>query len=386
MFLSSYTRRRVCWTRHSARGARDGLVHSLARSGRTATTKRSSFAHVESLPPRLSAAAGPTFRWRRWGSVITSLPDALSESGTAEMLDTFGGARSTETDGEGAPLIMPLSVPWGASNTVDPDAGCRSRCRGRRAGRSRSISRGSYVRRRRLGRARRHALRPTAADTVAVLAPRVERHRNRSAAGPRYVKQDAPLFYGYEPTFTPWTEPADATEKSERTRQRQRDFADIENQMRITRNAREQEKKMAEAKKERLAAELKRLRAEHWAAKHAREHAAEEAEEEEPAAESDIIIGGVRLPPGASDAERRRWTIVHKWAAEDSATPEGAAADMSREERGELCSHFLQRQIEHRKVMREAEIAATERRRAERRERRRRERELDAGADGSSRR
>ena len=56
---------------------------------------------------------------------------------------------------------------------------------------------------------------------------------------------------------------------------------------------------------------------------------------------------------------------------------------MSREERGELCSHFLQRQIEHRKVMREAEIAATERRRAERRERRRRERELDAaGADG----
>ena len=98
-------------------------VHSLARSGRTATTKRSSFAHVESLPPRLSAAAGPTFRWRRWGSVITSLPDALSESGTAEMLDTFGSARSTETDGEGAPLIMPLSVPWGASNTADPDAG-----------------------------------------------------------------------------------------------------------------------------------------------------------------------------------------------------------------------------------------------------------------------
>ena len=85
-------------------------VHSLARSGRTATTKRSSFAHVESLPPRLSAAAGPTFRWRRWGSVITSLPDALSESGTAEMLDTFGSARSTETDGEGAPLIMPLAV------------------------------------------------------------------------------------------------------------------------------------------------------------------------------------------------------------------------------------------------------------------------------------
>ena len=358
-------------------------VHSLARSGRTATTKRSSFAHVESLPPRLSAAAGPTFRWRRWGSVITSLPDALSESGTAEMLDTFGSARSTETDGEGAPLIMPLSVPWGASNTADPDAGL-SQLLPRAKSRQKPVYfRSSYVRRRRLCApvGTRSVQPPPTPSQFSLLE--WNDIATEASSGPRYVKQDAPLFYGYEPTFTPWTEPADATEKSERTRQRQRDFADIENQMRITRNAREQEKKMAEAKKERLAAELKRLRAEHWAAKHAREHAPEEAEEEEPAAESDIIIGGVRLPPGASDAERRRWTIVHKWAAEDSATPEGAAADMSREERGELCSHFLQRQIEHRKVMREAEIAATERRRAERRERRRRERELDAaGADG----
>ena len=358
-------------------------VHSLARSGRTATTKRSSFAHVESLPPRLSAAAGPTFRWRRWGSVITSLPDALSESGTAEMLDTFGSARSTETDGEGAPLIMPLSVPWGASNTADPDAGLSQPLPRAKSRQKPVYFRSSYVRRRRLCApvGTRSVQPPPTPSQFSLLE--WNDIATEASSGPRYVKQDAPLFYGYEPTFTPWTEPADATEKSERTRQRQRDFADIENQMRITRNAREQEKKMAEAKKERLAAELKRLRAEHWAAKHAREHATQAAAEEEAEVESDVIIGGVRLPPGASDAERRRWTIVHKWAAEDRATPEGAAADMSREERGELCSHFLQRQIEHRKVMREAEIAATERRRAERRERRRRERELDAaGADG----
>ena len=91
-------------------------VHSLARSGRTATTKRSSFAHVESLPPRLSAAAGPTFRWRRWGSVIASLPDALSESASAPSLlpaameNHFGSARSMETDIDGSPRTMPLSA------------------------------------------------------------------------------------------------------------------------------------------------------------------------------------------------------------------------------------------------------------------------------------